>query len=58
MKKKVLVVTGMMLALFMAAPVVNSNSIDSLVGVETSYAAETYSENWKMDSNGTWWYYM
>lgn len=39
MKKKIFI-SGMMLALFMAAPAVNNNAIDSLVGVETSYAAE------------------
>ena len=38
--KKVLVVTGMMLALFMAAPAINSQAVDSMLGVETSYAAE------------------
>lgn len=40
MRKKVLVVTGMMLALFMAAPAINSQAVDNIVGVETSYAAE------------------
>lgn len=58
MRKKVLVVTGMMLALFMVAPVTNNSVIDGMIGIETVYAAETYSDNWKMDETGTWWYYM
>lgn len=55
--KKVLVVTGMMLALFMAAPVVNSQAVDNIVGVETSYAAELpYSTRWETQVDGSWKY--
>lgn len=57
--KKILVVSGLMLALFMAAPVANSTVIDNLVGVETSYAAELpYSHRWEIQSNGDWKYKM
>lgn len=53
--KKVLIVTGMMLVLFMAAPAVNNSSLDSAIGVGTVYAAETtFSSYWYQDTDGTW----
>lgn len=55
--KKVLVVTGMMLALFMAAPAINSQAVDNMLGVETSYAAELpYSTRWETQADGSWRY--
>ena len=53
--KKVLVVTGMMLALFMAAPVANNQIVDNMTGSMTTYAAEsTFSQYWYQDTDGTW----
>lgn len=55
--KKVLVVTGMMLVLFMAAPAINSQAVDNMLGVETSYAAELpYSTRWETQADGSWKY--
>ena len=55
--KKVLVVTGMMLALFMAAPAINSQAVDNMLGVETSYASELpYSTRWETQADGNWKY--
>ena len=57
--RKVLVVTGMMMALFMAAPVVNSTMLDNVIGVEQTYAAELpYSHRWETQSDGQWKYKM
>lgn len=57
--KKILVVSGLMLALFMASPVANNSVIDNIVGVETSYAAELpYSSRWEIQANGDWKYKM
>lgn len=54
--KRILIVTGIMMALFMAAPVMDNSVIDSMTGTVTSYAAEsaTFSEYWFQDSNGSW----
>lgn len=54
--KKVLIVTGMMMALFMAGPVMNNSVVDTMTGTVTAYAAEsaTFSSYWFQDSNGTW----
>lgn len=54
--KRVLIVTGIMMALFMAAPVMNNSTLDTMTGTVTSYAAETatFSEYWFQDSNGSW----
>lgn len=59
MKKKMgnrrLVVTGCMLALFMVAPVVNSQAVDNILGIETAYASEsTFSSFWFQDTDGSW----
>lgn len=46
--KKVLVVAGVMLALFMAAPVSNNNVVNTVAGSMTTYAAElTQSARWQ-----------
>lgn len=53
--KRLLIMSGCMLSLFMLAPVSNNNSLGSI----TAYAAEvTYSDNWKMDNSGNWKYYL
>ena len=53
--KKILVVTGMMLALFMVAPVANNQIVDNMTGSMTTYAAEsTFSQYWYQDTDGTW----
>ena len=56
MRKKFPIVTGIMMALFMAAPVMNNSVVDNMTGTVTSYAAETatFSEYWFQDSNGSW----
>lgn len=47
MRKKVLVVAGVMLALFMVAPVANNNVVNTMTGSMTTYAAElTQSARW------------
>lgn len=53
--RKIKIVIGMM-ALFMAAPVVNNSTIDTMTGTVTSYAAEaaTFSEYWFQDAQGNW----
>ena len=53
--KKFVLVTGCMLSLMMAAPMMNNSVVDSVVGVETAYAAEsTFSEYWFQDTDGSW----
>lgn len=53
--KKMLIVSGCMLALFMVAPAMNNSTVDSILGVETAYASEaTFSEFWFQDSTGSW----
>ena len=54
--RKILIITGVMMVLFMAAPMANNNVIDTMTGTVTSYAAEsaTFSQYWFQDSNGTW----
>lgn len=51
MRKKVLAASGMMLALFMAAPVMKSEVVDNVLGVETVYAA---SGSQSVYGGGTW----
>lgn len=52
---KKLIVTGAVLVLFMVAPVMESEVVDSVMGVETAYAAEsTFSEYWFQDIDGSW----
>lgn len=53
--KRLLLVTGCMMALFMAAPVLQSEAVDNVLGIETAYAAEsTFSEFWFQDVDGSW----
>lgn len=53
--KKLLLVTGCMLALFMVAPVMNSQAVDNVLGIETAYASEsTFSSFWFQDTDGSW----
>ena len=48
--------SGLMLSLFMIAPLANSSVLDSAIGVETTYAAEsaTFSDSWRQDATGNW----
>ena len=52
--------TGVMISLF-GAPIVQNNPLmdymNSMTTI-TAMAAEAYSDNWSIDSNGTWHYYM
>lgn len=54
--KRLLLVTGCMLSLFMVAPVLNVEAVDNVLGVETAYASEssTFSEFWFQDTDGSW----
>ena len=58
--KKVIITTGVMFTLF-GAPIVQNNPLmdymNSMTTI-TAMAAEAYSDNWSIDSNGTWHYYM
>ena len=58
--KKVVLTTGIMISLF-GAPIVQNNPLmdymNSMTTI-TAMAAEAYSDNWSIDSNGTWHYYM
>jgi hypothetical protein len=54
--KKVLIVSGVMLALFMTAPVANNSVVNTFTGAIESQAAEsaTFSEYWFQDADGNW----
>jgi hypothetical protein len=54
--KKVLIVSGVMLALFMAAPISNNNVVNTFTGSIEAQAAEsaTFSEYWFQDTDGNW----
>lgn len=53
--KRLLLVTGCMLSLFMISPVMNSEAVDNVLGVETAYASEsTFSNFWFQDTDGSW----
>ena len=53
--RKFILVTGCMLSLMMAAPMMNNQVVDSVIGIETAYAAEsTFSEYWFQDADGSW----
>jgi len=57
--KKVLIVSGMMLALFMSAPMVNSPVVNNMTGTIEAHAAELpYSSRWETQSDGSWKYKM
>lgn len=51
--KKIILTTGALFCLT-AAPIAQSNPLGSM----TVQAATTYSDNWKMDGAGVWWYYL
>ena len=58
--KKVVLTTGIMISLF-GAPIVQNNPLGEYLNsmtTITAMAAEAYSDNWSIDSNGTWHYYM
>lgn len=61
-KFKRLVITTGALFLLAGAPIVQANPLgeylNTMTGTITAQAAETYSDNWKMDSAGVWHYYM
>ena len=50
---KIILTTGALLCLT-AAPIAQINPLGSM----TVQAATTYSDNWKIDGAGTWWYYL
>lgn len=53
--RKVLIVTGVMLALFMAGPVLSNNSSNSVFGMTTYAAEQTQSAyTWVQDETGAW----
>lgn len=53
--KRLLLVSGCMLSLFMLAPVANNATVDNVLGIETAYAAEsTFSQYWFQDVDGSW----
>ena len=58
--KRIILTTGVMISLF-GAPIVQNNPLmdymNSMTTI-TAMAAEAYSDNWSIDSNGTWHYYM
>ena len=56
MRKKFPLVAGVMMALFLVAPIANNEALNTVTGTVTTYAAEsaTFSEYWFQDSNGTW----
>ena len=56
--KKLVVTCGLVgLMMFGFIPHGNTNHVDNPFTIEAQ-AAETYSDNWKIDEAGTWWYYM
>lgn len=50
---RLILTTGALLCLT-AAPIAQTNPLGSM----TVQAATTYSDNWKIDGAGTWWYYL
>lgn len=60
MLRRVIVTTGILFSLF-GAPIVQNNPLGEYLNsmtTITAMAAEAYSDNWSIDSNGTWHYYM
>lgn len=53
--KQFIITTGALLLLAVSSPIVPHNIS---IGAITAQAAETYSDNWIMDGQGTWHYYM
>lgn len=50
--KRLLLVSGCMMTLFMMAPVANNSVIDNMIGIEIVYASE--GQSWKQESDGRW----
>lgn len=58
--KKIIITTGALLMMTMA-PISQANPLGeymSSMTTITAQAATTYSDNWKIDGAGTWWYYL
>lgn len=58
--KKVIITTGALLMMTMA-PITQSNPLGQYLNemtTITAQAATTYSDNWKIDGAGVWWYYL
>ena len=58
--KRIIITTGALLMMTMA-PITQSNPLGqymSSMTTITAQAATTYSDNWKMDGAGVWWYYL
>lgn len=57
--KKIIITTGALLMMTMA-PIAQSNPLGQYLNEMTTITAHaaTYSDNWKMDGAGVWWYYL
>lgn len=58
--KKIIITTGALL-MFTMAPMTQNNPLGEYLNsmtTITAQAATTYSDNWKMDGAGVWWYYL
>lgn len=58
--KKIIITTGALLMMTMA-PIAQNNPLGQYLAemtTITAQAATTYSDNWKIDGAGTWWYYL
>lgn len=57
--KKVIITTGTLLCLTMT-PIAQNNPLGQYLNEMTTITAQaaTYSDNWKMDGAGVWWYYL
>lgn len=58
--KRIIITTGALL-MFTMAPISQANPLGeymSSMTTITAQAATTYSDNWKMDGAGVWWYYL
>ena len=57
--KRIVITTGALLMMTMA-PITQSNPLGQYLNEMTTITAQaaTYSDNWKMDGAGVWWYYL
>lgn len=57
--KRIVITTGALLMMTMA-PIVQNNPMGQYLNEMTTITAQaaTYSDNWKMDGAGVWWYYL
>ena len=57
--KRIIITTGALLMMTMA-PIAQSNPLGQYLNEMTTITAHaaTYSDNWKMDGAGVWWYYL